>query len=52
MEYETHKKLTHEIGREQKSHDGELARIAAELECAPVVEEIIRRIRKLKERQE
>jgi hypothetical protein len=37
--------------REQRSHDAELKRISTELECAPVVEEIIRRIRKLKERQ-
>jgi len=38
--------------REQQSHDAELKRISTELECAPVVEEIVRRIRKLKERQE
>lgn len=37
--------------RLDRSHDAELKRISTELECAPVVEEIIRRIRKLKERQ-
>jgi hypothetical protein len=42
---------TREREREQQSHDAELKRISTELDCAPVVEEIIRRIRKLKERQ-
>lgn len=37
--------------REQRSHDAELKRISTELDCAPAIEEIIRRIRKLKERQ-